>query len=132
MNDTTQLLITFTDIKDIGTTIKLIELSYNVIDNKIYILYDKYDNDSIILSYNINLNNVNTESIPNNTLSCHRKKQTNTIYTINALNKLLYLEYNEYNTKKQLNWNKYKNNILIIKNKELKIINTILKDIITI
>ena len=57
-------------------------------------------------------------TILDNTISLHRKKQTNTLYTINALNELI-MDINNgvLDTSYQIPWDVYKNMILI-SNKE--------------
>jgi hypothetical protein len=47
-------------------------------------------NDEYVCTYNVDQPNIN--NIPENTILVHRKKETNTLYTINALNELIKLE----------------------------------------
>ena len=54
--------------------------------NKIFVLEVK-DNNEFVLTYNIEMSNL--ASIPENTILVHRKKESNTLYTINALNELI-------------------------------------------
>jgi hypothetical protein len=42
-----------------------------------------------MLTYNVDLGNTKGEFAIGNTILVHRKKQTNTLYTINALNELI-------------------------------------------
>jgi hypothetical protein len=61
----------------------------------------------------------------NNTISLHRKKITNTLYTINALNELIKLINNGVlDTNYQVEWDVYKNMILITNKEGLQKINT--------
>jgi hypothetical protein len=68
-----------------------------------------------------------------NTISLHRKKITNTLYTINALNELI-MEINNgvLDTKFELPWEMYKNMILITNKEGLSRISTRILKIINI
>ena len=65
------------------------------------------------------------EQIPANTISLHRKKATNTLYTINALNCLVKsLNDGRIDSKFQVPWEQYRNTILVTAHMELKVIPT--------
>ena len=82
----TQLLCTFSKKEVLDDTINLIVKHYDIVFNKLYVLNDEGDNKMAIITYNVNYeNNLDYNSV-SNTISIHRKKQTNTLYTINALN----------------------------------------------
>ena len=68
-----------------------------------------------------------------NTILVHRKKQTNTLYTINALNELIKSLNNGILDKKFLiNWNDYQNCILLIQTEGFNKIDTKIKQIINL
>ena len=68
-----------------------------------------------MLTYNVDMNNSSTSGIIDNTILVHRKKQTNTLYTINALNELIKSLNNGVLDKRfPINWKDYKNCILLI------------------
>ena len=57
------------------------------------------------------------------TISIHRKKQTNTLYTLNAMNKLIADENNGvYDKNFQLSWELYKNSIILTNDVGVKIV----------
>ena len=90
--------------------------------NKIFVLYIK-GNDEYVCTYNVEQGNVN--ALPENTIMVHRKKETNTLYTINALNELIKkLNGGVVDTSYQVNWVHYKNSILLTQNNELNQLNT--------
>jgi hypothetical protein len=61
----------------------------------------------------------------------HRKKQTNTIYTINAINKLIEMKYNGILDKTyRIDWTELQNTVLVTAYGKLKVVNTKLSDII--
>lgn len=133
--ENSQLLITFTDKKKLNNTIDRIKRSYNIAFNKIFILKPENNTDEIICSYNINVNpnKTNLISIPRGTISVHRKKSTNTLYTINALNYIIStLNDGNLDTKFSVPWEKYKNCILVITGGEFKKIKTKLLNIIQV
>ena len=98
--------------------------------HKIFALYIK-SNDEYVLTYNVEQGIVN--EIPESTILVHRKKETNTLYTINALNELIKsLNGGVVDTKFPINWQHYKNCILLTQHNELKQLNTKIHKIIEI
>lgn len=79
----------------------------------------------LFCTYNIDIGNISDNVLPN-TISLHRKKETNTLYTINALNEVVKKENNnQLDTTYQINWKAYRNSILIInKTGDLEIVPT--------
>ena len=68
-----------------------------------------------------------------NTILLHRKKQTNTLYTINALNSLIQVLNNGVlDTTYQLDWENYRNTMLLTNDEGLKRVETEVEDIIYI
>lgn len=123
----TQLICTFTTMKKLHTTIDEILNCYDLAFDKIFILQNEDNSKELICSYNINTEvEVQMENVPRNTISVHRKKETNTIYTINALNFMIQLLNDGIlDTSYQVNWDLYKNCILVSNQEEgLKKINT--------
>ena len=81
----TQLLCTFTKRNRLYDTIGLIIECHDIVFNKIYVFANEDDHHQLICTYNIPQNQDNfIEGI--DTIALHRKKQTNTLYTINSLN----------------------------------------------
>ena len=90
--------------------------------NKMFALYIK-SNDEYVLTYNVDQGNIS--EIPKNTILVHRKKETNTLYTINALNELIKsLNGGVVDTKFPIDWQHYRNCILLTQHNELKQLNT--------
>ena len=85
----TQLLCTFSDIKNYRNVIPKIDSFYNIVFNKVYVLQNKDSVDELLITYNIDADKNSSNSFFPNTISVHRKKDTNTIYTINSLNELI-------------------------------------------
>ena len=127
-----KLYCTFTDPNDIEDITKRIENSYVVLFKKIFVL-ESLDGEKIMLTYNVDMNNSSTNNIIDNTILVHRKKQTNTLYTINALNELIKNLNNGVLDKKfPINWENYKNCILLIQTEGFNKIDTKIKEIINL
>jgi hypothetical protein len=98
--------------------------------NKMFILQVK-SNDEYVVTYNLDQGNVS--DIPDNTILVHRKKETNSLYTINALNELIKsLNGGVVDTRFQINWQHYKNCILLTQHNEIKQLNTRIYKIVEI
>ena len=127
-----RLYCTFITSKDVKTTVEKIKKSYVILFNKIFVL-ESVDGEKTMLTYNVDMNNSSIESMVDNTILVHRKKQTNTLYTINALNELIKSLNNGYLDKSyKVNWNDYKNCILLIQTDGFNRIDTRVKDIINL
>jgi hypothetical protein len=125
-----RLFCTFTTIEDMDSLIREISLKYEVLYNKIFALKNTTTNEYVI-TYNIDQGNIS--SIPENTILVHRKKETNTLYTINALNTLIKsLNKGIVDTRFPISWSNYKNCILLTQNNELKQLNTKIYKIIEV
>ena len=127
-----RLYCTFTTPDSIDEIINKIQTSYVILFNKIFVL-ESLDGEKIMLTYNVDLGNSSKESIVDNTILVHRKKQTNTLYTINALNELI-KELNDgvLDKKFPIEWENYKNCILLILAEGYNRIDTKVRDIINI
>tara|TARA_Y100000361_G_C10860242_1_gene188933 strand:+ start:68 stop:463 length:396 start_codon:yes stop_codon:yes gene_type:complete len=127
-----RLYCTFTTSDEVEHLIDKIQSSYVVLFNKIFVL-ESLEKDKLMLTYNVDLGNSNGDFLIDNTILVHRKKQTNTLYTINALNELIKSLNNGVLDKTfSINWNDYRNCILLVQAEGYKQINTKVKEIITI
>ena len=81
-----RLFCTFTAIEDLEELISELSRRYSIMYNKMFVLHVKSNNEYVI-TYNVDQGNIN--DIPDNTILVHRKKESNTLYTINALNELI-------------------------------------------
>jgi hypothetical protein len=117
-----KLFCTFTDLEGLDQLIAAITKAYSIMYNKMFVLYVK-STDEYVVTYNVEQGNV--DSIPVNTILVHRKKETNTLYTINALNDLIKkLNGGVVDPTYRVNWQHYKNCILLTNHNELKQLNT--------
>ena len=127
-----RLYCTFITPKEIEETINRLQSSYVILFNKIFIL-ESLDGQKTMLTYNVDMRNSTNEFAVDNTILVHRKKQTNTLYTINALNEVIKSLNNGVLDKSfPVNWNDYKNCILLIQTDGFNRIDTKIKDIINL
>ena len=127
-----RLYCTFVELNEVEEISERIQSSYKVLFNKIFVL-ESLDGEKIMLTYNVDLGNSNSEFAIGNTILVHRKKQTNTLYTINALNELIKSLNNGVLDKSySINWNDYKNCILLVQADGYKKIDTKIKEIINL
>jgi|TARA_R110000787_G_scaffold80597_1_gene175291 hypothetical protein len=123
-----KLFCTFTTLEDLDDLIEGITSKYKVMYNKIFVLHIK-SNDEYVCTYNIDQENIS--NIPSNTILVHRKKDSNTLYTINALNELIKgLNGGVVDTKFPIDWQHYRNTILLTQHDELKQLKTKIHKII--
>ena len=126
----TRLYCTFSTLDNFKEITNTIKSSYVILFNKIFVL-ESLDGEKIMLTYNVDLGNSSSESLIENTILVHRKKQTNTLYTINALNELIKSLNNGVLDKTfSIEWNNYRNCILLIQAEGFNRINTKIKEII--
>ena len=127
-----KLYCTFTTLENVDNLIERIQTSYVILFNKIFVL-ESLDGEKIMLTYNVDMNNSSSESMVDNTILVHRKKQTNTLYTINALNELIKSLNNGVLDKSFIiNWNNYRNCILLIQAEGFNKIDTKVREIINL
>ena len=123
-----RLFCTFTTLEDLDDLVDSLSSRYSIMYNKMFALQVK-SNDEYVVTYNVEQGNVN--DIPENTILVHRKKESNTLYTINALNELIKkLNGGVVDTKFPINWQHYKNCILLTQHNEIKQLNTKIHKII--
>lgn len=127
MSMDTQLLLTFTTREYLDKTINYIKYCYEFLDNKLFILNDKEYPDDLYISYNVIQKNY--KKTPSRTMAIHRKRETNTLYTINAINKVVIKELGYRNKNWEINWKNYRNSLLLTEHYELVHIYTDLEDI---
>lgn len=123
-----KLFCTFATEDTLDEVLATVQERYKIIYNKIFVLYSK-SQDEYICTYNVDFGNVGT--FLDNTILVHRKKESNTLYTINALNTLIKeLNGGQLDPSYRINWNDFRNCVLLTKGPELKRVNTKLHKII--
>ena len=127
-----RLYCTFTTLNDYEEVANTIQTSYVILFDKLFVL-ESLDEDKIMLTYNADMSNSMVNSMMDNTILVHRKKQTNTLYTINALNEVIKsLNGGVLDKSFAVDWNDYRNCILLIQTEGFTRIDTKVKTIINL
>ena len=110
------------DEQKIQEEVEFIVNNIEITNNLIFLLQDTENPEKKIITYNA----VVEKGKPFNprlfTMRMHRKKQTNTLYTINALNAAVAAQHDGKTGRDlKLDWQQYENSILLTAGKELKV-----------
>ena len=126
-----KLFCTFSPKDKLEEVLDTIKSEYVIMYGKIFVL-ESEDSDEFLCTYNIEVQGSNTRVLPN-TILLHRKKETNTLYTINSLN-LLIKSLNEgvLDTSFRVEWQNYKNTVLLTQGEDLRKLSTKIYKIVNI
>jgi len=83
------------------------------------------DLDDYVLTYNVQAEHANTKfsAIWPDTISIHRKKETNTLFSLNAMNELIKSENNgQLIQSYKIRWEEYRNCFLLFRNGQLAVL----------
>ena len=123
------MLCTFTNEESFESIIEKV-FKYELFSRKIFILKLEPSNE-LVVSYNIVANN--SHQFLSETIMVHRKKESNTMYTINALNSLISsLNGGIVDKEYQINWNHYQNTLILTNGNGYKIMKTSLFKIVDV
>jgi hypothetical protein len=126
-----KLFCSFATKDNLDDRLQEINKQYKIMYGKIFVL-ESPDSEEYMCTYNIELEG-STSKILGNTILLHRKKESNTLYTINALNTLIKsLNGGVLDTKYIIPWKDYKNSILLTQGDELRRLNTSIYKIINV
>ena len=128
----TQLLCTFTKRNKLNEAVDIIVSCNEILYDKIYVFANQDDEHQLICTYNVEYDEDAIQEVPD-TISLHRKKNTNTLYTINALNDLI-RELNNGKLDKTfpIEWENYKNCLLLTNEEGLNKIPTRIYTIVNV
>ena len=130
----TQLLCTFSTKSQLDNTVEKIKNAYNIAFKKIYVFQNEEKVKELICTYNVDLEQGSVDyNAVENTISLHRKKHSNTLYTINALNECIKnLNNGVLDPKFVVPWENFKNTLLVTNAEGLNRISTRIYKIIKI
>lgn len=115
----TQLLCTFAHRTDLNIVTEYIQANYEIPEQRIFVFSNANVQDNLYCTYNAN----ETSRRGQNTISIHRKKETNTLYTVNALNEVIRAVNNGVLDKTyQLEWTNYQNSFILTDDERFRII----------
>ena len=110
----TQLLCTFTTQFNLEQSIRDITKHFKIVFDKIYVLQNEDKPKELICTYNVDQEDDIDFNKVKNTISLHRKKITNTLYTINALNEVIAsLNNGLVDSKFIVPWENFKNTLMV-------------------
>ena len=128
-----QLLCTFTTKDNLDETIEKIVDAYTIIFNKVYVLQNENNVNELICTYNVDTQSGVDYNKVEGTISLHRKKQSNTLYTINALNEVIRsLNGGILDKKFPIPWDDYYNSLLLTNDSGLNKIPTKIHSIVDV
>jgi hypothetical protein len=126
----TQLLCTFTSKDELQNTLQRIRETYYLVYNYIYVLQNKSNLEELFVTYNIDTQYKPTYPL-RDTILVHRKKQSNTLYTINSLNELVKeLNGGKLDKNFTIDWDMFKNCIIVTNTEGVKKISTRVYEVI--
>jgi len=129
----TQLLATFTTKDKLDDTTDSIQEAYTIVFNKIYVLQNENNTEELICTYNVDTQEAVDYNKVKGTISLHRKKHSNTLYTINALNEVVAnLNNGVIDSKFIVPWENFKNTLMVTNSEGLNKISTRIYKIIKI
>jgi len=107
-----RLFCSFSKKEELDNKLTEIIREYKILYNKIFVLASP-ESDEYLCTYNIEVEGPTTKILPN-TILLHRKKETNTLYTINALNAIIKSKNGgELDNSYQIEWPEFKNSVLL-------------------
>lgn len=126
-----KIFTSFFTLDNMDDVILNITKRYTILHNKIFIL-EIEGKEEFIATYNVDSFNISDTIMPN-TILLHRKKETNTLYSINSLNLLIReLNMGKLDSHYPINWSEYKNSILLVNDGKLCIYPTKIHKIINL
>jgi len=126
-----KLFCSFSTEENLDNLLRDINSQYSILYKKIFVLSSP-DSHELLVTYNIE-DNGKPPIMMKNTILVHRKKEANVLYTINSLNALIKsLNGGVLDSSYMINWQDYKNSILLYQNDSLKILKTQIYKIVNV
>lgn len=114
----TQLLCTFAHKKDLELIVDYVTKSYTISERRMFVFSDSDNRNDLYVTFNIEATGYSKTP---NTISIHRKKETNTLYTVNALNTIIRNANNGLLDKSfMVDWTLYRNSLLLTNEEALR------------
>ncbi len=107
----TQLLCTFAHKTNLDIVTEYIKQNFEIPEKRIFIFANHSKRNELYCTFNAE----NNEYRGKNTISIHRKKETNTLYTVNALNEVIKDLNNGILDKTMIiPWEAYENSFILV------------------
>ncbi len=106
----TQLLCTFAHRNDLNIITDYIQSKYEIPERRIFAFANELHPNDLYCTYNAEIYGERGA----NTISIHRKKETNTLYTVNALNEVIrYMNNGVLDKTYILPWEQFQNSFIL-------------------
>jgi hypothetical protein len=118
------LLASFVPHEKLDAAFDQISTTAGVPKNRIFV-FKSPDLEDYVLTYNVQADHANTKfsAIWPDTISIHRKKETNTLFSLNALNELIKSENaGQLIQSYKVKWDEYRNCFLLFRNGHLAVL----------
>lgn len=126
-----QLICTFSLKSSFKITIEEIRKFYSVSDDRFFVFLNVNSPKDVFITYNIWCDKPETPKFPN-TISIHRKKEFNVLYTLNSMNQVIKNENGGVLDKTfSVNWSNYRNSFVMADKFSIKIVPIELLEIIS-
>lgn len=126
-----KLFCTFSAKEELEEKLAEINREYKILYGKIFVLSSP-ESDEYLCTYNIEPGDKEVRILPN-TILLHRKKESNTLYTINALNILIKsINNGVLDPTFPIPWKEYQNSVLLTQDSNLRKLNTLIHKIVTV
>lgn len=112
------MLCTFAHKKDLELIVDYVTKSYTISERRMFVFSDSDNRNDLYVTFNIEATGYSKTP---NTISIHRKKETNTLYTVNALNTVIRNANNGLLDKSfMVDWTLYRNSLLLTNEEALR------------
>lgn len=126
-----KLFCTFSTKDGLEEKLAEINSEYKIMYKKIFVLASA-ECEEYLCTYNIEIEDTKPRVLPN-TILLHRKKETNTLYTINALNVLIKsMNSGILDQTFPIHWKDYQNSVLLTQDNNLRRLNTVIHKIVNV
>jgi hypothetical protein len=118
------LLMSFSSESEYKTHLQVIREIYRP-ESSLFVIQNRYDDNEIFITFNTQYN-FKTPGI----IKIHKKRETNTLFSVDAVNHLSILENGKIDKDWIPNWNEFENCLLIMRDGELSVTPTKIREII--
>jgi hypothetical protein len=118
------LLMSFSSEDEYRTHLQVIREIYRP-DSSLFVIQNRYDDNEIFITFNTEYN-FKTPGI----IKIHKKRETNTLFSVDSLNELSMRANGKVDKGFVPDWEQYRNSLLLMRDGELAVIPTRLREII--
>lgn len=110
-----KIVCTFINPRDINLILDLIPYHYDIVDNRVFV-FEVDDNNQLLLTYKLS----KPFKMVSNSILVHRNSESNTLFTLNAMNHIIKLCNNgKFVHSYKIDWELYRNSLITYEGQEL-------------